>query len=255
MGLVESQLNNVIFHPPNRDMSNLESVRKKAKTFKIDTLNGEYIYLTMVYPILSNIPVKNKYIVYSYGNGSDINSMLDYAMTIANKHNVYVVLYDYIGYGYSSGTPSEANCYESLAAVMEFLLHRLQIREENILLVGQSLGTGVVVNYVAKNIYWESPIILISPYKSVGTVATDYFSAFQFCGPLISPLDKFMSLDKINQISCPVKIFHSLDDRIINVSHSIALYNSLPNKTYKPTWLINIGHNDIIYQIDYDEFL
>ena len=40
------------------------------------------------------------------------------------------------------------------------------IEPVNIILMAESLGTGVAIDYVA-NYDWYAPIILISPYKSI----------------------------------------------------------------------------------------
>lgn len=62
------------------------------------------------------------------------------------------VSYDYIGYGMSEGEPSEENCLKSLSLVVDYYNNYKE------LLIGQSLGTGVVVDYVSTN-EWTLPII------------------------------------------------------------------------------------------------
>src|SRR5258705_194298 len=84
--------------------------------------------------------------------------------------------------------------------------NNMNIEEKNIILIGQSLGTGIVIDYVSKN-KWDSPIILISPYKSIISVVCD--------SSIVKPIDKFQSLKKIKSITCPVKIFHGKEDKTI----------------------------------------
>ena len=93
--------------------------------------------------------------------------MFNYFLKVATVNNVNVVIYDYVGYGLSSkNTPTESLCYESLEVVVKYLTNVLNINMSNIYLVGQQLGTAVVIDYAWKN-YWKNPIMLISSFKNV----------------------------------------------------------------------------------------
>ena len=50
--------------------------------------------------------------------------------------------YDYCGYGQSSGSPNESNLNKACAAVYEKMGERFGIRPDQIILYGQSIGTG-----------------------------------------------------------------------------------------------------------------
>jgi fermentation-respiration switch protein FrsA (DUF1100 family) len=113
------------------------------------------------------------------------------------------------------------------------------------------LGTGVVVNYVVDNIYWEMPIVLISPYKSI--VSISFNNSFKYY--LFSYWNRFNSYSKIASVFCPVKIFHGIDDSLIHFSHSQALFSRLRDKSYPPTFFANVGHNDILQHIDFSPIL
>lgn len=56
---------------------------------------------------------------------------------------------------------------------MEDIIAYYKTHTENILLVDQSLGICVVIDYISKN-KWTKPVILISPYKSILKIITDY---------------------------------------------------------------------------------
>ena len=120
-----------------------------------------------------------------------------------------------------------------------------------ILLVGQSLGTGIVVDYISKQQNkWSNPVILISPYKSIPKIITQYnLIEFLICK------NKFCTYDKIIKTICPIKIFHGCIDNLIPISHSEELFELTPNKSIQPTWFDNTGHNDILNKIDMDEYI
>ena len=50
--------------------------------------------------------------------------------------------YDYCGYGQSSGKPNESNLNKACFACYEKMKERYNLRPEQIILYGQSIGTG-----------------------------------------------------------------------------------------------------------------
>lgn len=183
-----------------------------------------------------------KCIVFSHGNGSDIYTMYEYVRYLADLTNSDVYIYDYPGYGLSEGKVSEQGCYNSLKKVMDYV--RTQYQDSDITMLGQSLGTGIVMDFASKY-SWMTPIILISPYKSMGRVLTDS----SMCSAIQS-IDKFGTYYKLDTIDCPVKIFHGTKDTLINISHAKDLYDNLKDRSLKPMWLEGIGHNNILEAID-----
>ena len=60
----------------------------------------------------------------------------------------------------------------------------------------------------------------------------------------------FKTLPKLNNIECPIKLFHSDMDNVINISHSKEIYKQMRNKKLDPTWFSCIGHNKTLENID-----
>lgn len=244
---IDQKMDKMIFFPPQIEHSLYYSMLNTHRSLLLDfkTINGKKISAVQVRPQNNVFP--DRYIVYSHGNGSDILTMFDYFQMLADDLNVCVFGYDYIGYGLSENElPTEQGCYESLESVMDFLLHIWKINPKKILLIGQSLGTGITIDYVSKY-EWNVPIILISPYKSICKVVMDT--------SCVRPIDKFRSQSKLKKVSCPIKIFHGDADDVINIKHGKELYNSLQNKHFAPTWLEGIGHNNILLKIKTDDYM
>lgn len=59
--------------------------------------------------------------------------------------NVNIFSYDYSGYGCSSGKPSEKNLYSDIEAAWNELFKRYDIKKDQLILYGQSIGTAPVV--------------------------------------------------------------------------------------------------------------
>lgn len=268
MGNIDS----MIFNPPKMNYT-VEDLSKNIEDRCEIHFTKENVCLCVIYP--NSKPFEyTKYVIWSYGNSCNILSMKDYAIQFANKYQIPIILYDYIGYGLSKGPknlnssfatvnfPSEENCYISLKSVINFCETDSIFKDKEInvsiqskhpsqrdyILVGHSLGTGVVIDYVAKNLYWDNPIVLISPYKSILSIP---FETRPYLLYLCAFLDRFTSFDKLFNISCPIKIFHGINDTLINVSHSIEIYSRVLNRTYEPTFFHSIGHNDILPHLDF----
>jgi predicted alpha/beta hydrolase family esterase len=229
MGSVTSSF---IFHPPKKSNKYYSNIKY------LYTQNNEKI------SYIEYNPNAKKIMIFSHGNASDISDYYDFKK-IANEINVCIVVYDYIGYGKSHiyKLLNEKTCYKSHETIVKYY----EKLNKDIYLVGQSLGTGVVVDYISTHdISLIKKVMLISPYKSICSVVYD--------SSLLYPINQFMSINKIKSINKKLKIYfyHGKNDKIINYNHSIIL-SSLCNSHL--ILLEDIGHNDILQYIDFNNFI
>ena len=212
--------------PPPSTNTNSNNIYNLFRFMK--TADGDDISYIVINPDKKK---SNKYIIFAHDNNSDIITMYDFAKNWSNQLTTNVVLFDYPGYGLSKGSPSENNCYDSIIAIVNEFTKK--ISPKNIILVGHALGAGVIIEYVYKT-KWTHPIILISPYKSI----------------LYESEEIFKTLPKLNNIECPIKLFHSDMDNVVNISHSKEIYKQMRNKKLDPTWFSCIGHHKTLENID-----
>ena len=255
VGCIDQIMYDQIFHPPNQARFELVDMNDKGiLTFSIDKDISIVGCLAKPKPVASQISrdgqVSNKnlskYIIYSHGNAEDIFDTCGYMQHLADRFGVNCVSYDYPGYGKSVGAMTEANCYKSLEYVIDYVVST-GVSKDDITLIGRSLGTGIVVNYVHKHA-WTGPIILISPYKTIVSVITD--------SSIKSLIDKFQSIKKIEHVVCPVKIIHGEMDDIISVTHGKELHKLLKKECImRPSWISHANHNNILGKIDDIDFI
>jgi pimeloyl-ACP methyl ester carboxylesterase len=244
---IDDRIEKMIYFPPQIDQHMYFSALNTQRSKMVEYYTKSNKKVSAVYITPENNSKPEKYIVFSHGNGSDIFTMFGYLSYLSNHLCVGIFAYDYLGYGLSESIePSEQGCYDSMDATVYYLLNNWKMDEKNIFLVGQSLGTGITVDYISKN-KWNTPVILISPYKSICTVIANT--------SCVAPIDKFTSKKKLKNVSCPIKIFHGKSDEVINVSHGMEMYNNLKNKTLSPVWFDGIGHNNILDVITKDHFM
>lgn len=115
----------------------------------------------------------------------------------------------YRGYGGSTGSPSEAGLYEDAASAYRWL--RAQgFGPEQIVIFGESLGTGVAVNVASSEKI--AGLVLDSPFTSVTDVVQGRFPHM----PVWLLLQhRFDSLSRIGRVTAPLLVLHGDQDDIV----------------------------------------
>ena len=106
------------------------------------------------------------------------------------------------GFSGNKGSPTEKNLYSDAKKAVKWL-NENGVNNENIVLYGESLGTGVAVE-LAQNKKFNS-IILESPFTSIANAAKIYYPYLPI-ELLIK--DRYDSINKIKNIKVPIMIMH-----------------------------------------------
>mmetsp|Transcript_3153 Transcript_3153/g.2882 ORF Transcript_3153/g.2882 Transcript_3153/m.2882 type:complete len:112 (+) Transcript_3153:137-472(+) len=80
-------------------------------------------------------------LIFSHGNSTDIGIMRNFIADLSVQLKVNVFIYEYSGYGKSTGKPSEKNIYADIKAAYDYLINVRGISWKYIVLYGQSIGT------------------------------------------------------------------------------------------------------------------
>lgn len=242
--LTKSLVRKCLFHPEKMNDEMTDAYLKMPNIGYITTEGGSKIY----YSIQMADNVTDKYLIYSHGNKSNIYRYEKYCAQLAKECNINVVSYDYPTYGLSTGTINENSCYEAISAIIDMIKNVTSI--SNIYLIGRSLGTGVVVDYISKN-EWQTPSILISPYRDIVSIAMSYVKIPVLRNIVDTLFDQFHfdSKTKMINIHTPVRIIHGKKDTLIPVSHATELFDLLPNKNLEPILFDDANHEDIFEHI------
>lgn len=146
-------------------------------------------------------------ILYLHGNKGSIRRCLRQAQTMSgNQYDLFLA--DYRGYGKSDGHIfSEAQLFKDVQIVYDYL--KKQYREDQIQIVGYSLGSGMASWLAANN----SPkrLVLVAPYVSFIDLKNHYI-------PFVPNfLVKFPLNNKAHlaTVKCPVTLFHGTNDEVI----------------------------------------
>lgn len=147
------------------------------------------------------------------------------------------LLVDYRGYGGNPGSPTERGLAADARAALSWLLERGH-RADQIIYVGESLGTGVATTLAAE--VTPAGLVLRSPFTSLADMARRLFGGVPV-GRLLR--DRYETRATIAEVSCPVVVLAGRRDTLVPVEQSEAVARAAPN-LHALTVLPDADHND-----------
>lgn len=174
-------------------------------------------------------------VLFCHGNAGNISHRLE-TLFLLSRLGCDVFIFDYRGYGMSSGRATENNTYEDVRAAWNHLVHERGVAPGRIVVMGRSLGSGVAA-WLAVN---ERPaaLILESAFTSVTEMGKRYYKYL----PRFLSRISYPSLERVALVDCPVLVAHSPDDEIVPYDMGRSLYAAANEpKRFLP---LRGGHND-----------
>lgn len=165
----------------------------------------------------------NGIIVYFHGNSDNLDRWGKEAQSLA-KYGYDILVFDYPGYGKSTGKPSEISFIKSAETIMEWVEEKYAL--ENIIIYGRSLGSAIAT-YICQGKEYKSVILETSFYDMPSLVDRRFFplSAFVRWKKNIFPVYKY-----IQKIKIPILIIQGDKDRITPYKECIKLKQYLDMK-------------------------
>jgi pimeloyl-ACP methyl ester carboxylesterase len=175
-------------------------------------------------------------VYYLKGNSKSIKGWGKFAVDFT-LHGYDVIMIDYRGFGKSTGKMSQNTMKHDALLVYEKL--KEVVKEENIIIYGRSLGTGLATKVASMNN--PKMLILACPYFSMSKNVKRYL-------PFV-PLGLVMRYQMptykwIKYVDCPIKIIHGTNDKVIKFKSSLRLSKIKPNLT-RLYPIIDGGHKNL----------
>jgi abhydrolase domain-containing protein 17 len=205
------------------------SYQDTAEILKLVVPNGDKISARYLFN-----PTATYTILYAHGNAEDLGD-IEPILQILSDSGFSVLAYDYRGYGTSEGRPSERHAYEDIDTAYSYLTQKLRIPPQKIIAYGRSVGGGSTVDLAARQPV--AGLILESTFTQAFRVIVPF--------PLF-PFDKFLNIDKIQKINCPVLIIHGTADTTVPFSHGQQLFRAAPEPK-SSLWVEGATHNDLVW--------
>ena len=149
-----------------------------------------------------------KTILFLHGNAGSLENRI-HKINHFKDMNVNFLLVAWRGFSGNKGTPTEKGLYEDAESAVRWLKSK-GVRENNIIVYGESLGTGVATE-IAQNKNFAG-IILESPFTSMIDAAKD---KYPYLPVRLLLKDRYESNKKIKNINSPILIMHGKVDNIV----------------------------------------
>ena len=176
---------------------------------------------------------KFKTLIFFHGNAGNLLNRV-HKINKLNNLNLNILIISWRSFSGNTGEPTELNLYNDANKAVEWLNNK-GVKSENIILYGESLGTGVAVEIGQSNKF--NSIILESPYTSMEKAAKIYYPYL----PVKFLLkDKYDSEKKIKNIKTPILIMHGKKDNIVPFHMGKKLFET----ANKPKKFLQIEEDD-----------
>ncbi|KAL3813512.1 hypothetical protein ACJIZ3_014780 [Penstemon smallii] len=204
--------------------------KENVDVLKVKTKKG-----TEIVALYVKNPTAKLTLLYSHGNAADLGQMYDLFSELSLHLRVNLMGYDYSGYGQSTGKPSEQNTYADVEAAYKCLQETYGVKEEDIILYGQSVGSGPTLD-LSSRLSRLRAVVLHSPILSGLRVMYPVKRTYWF--------DIYKNIDKIPLVQCPVLVIHGSKDDVVDCSHGKQLH-ALSKEKYEPLWVEGGNHCDL----------
>lgn len=176
-------------------------------------------------------------LLYFHGNGGNLADRADRVRRY-QAAGLGLLMPSYRGYSGSSGTPSEAVNVADASRAYDRLIAD-GVAPEDIVLYGESLGSGIAVQLAAMR--RVGAVVLDAPYTSMVEMASLRYP-FLPIRPLLA--DRYESNRVIAGVSAPVLVMHGVLDRVIPVEFGKKLF-AAANEPKKLAIFPAGGHSDL----------
>jgi uncharacterized protein len=220
---------------PSNELSSIndKALKSKIKSFYLYT--PDKVKLNMWY-----IKAKKEHptIIFCYGDAGNVSDYQELAKSLTDSGNG-LLMFDYRGFGRSTGYTYEKGVYTDLKTVVQYLKNCENISENQIILWGYSFG-GAVVAEMASHEKFKG-VILHSTFTNAKDMRVfeieRLFNARNssigdfLVKTLIDPLpldQKYDTKSKVSKIKSPLLIAHDMPDEVVPVKMSYKLLKLNP---------------------------
>jgi len=155
-----------------------------------------------------------KAVLVSHGNAGSIESRLELAQSFLEL-GWSVLLYDYRGFGKSSGQPDEEGTYRDAEAAYAELTEVEHLPPERIVLYGESLGAAVTLELARRH-----PCAAVIAESAFTTLPDVGAVAYPFLPVRLLSRFRYDNLSKVAELRMPLLLIHSPADEIVPFAHA-----------------------------------
>jgi len=203
---------NLLYHP---NENNYSGDQITVDIQKVKILTSDKIELIGWYHEKN---IKNlKTLLFFHGNAGSLENRI-HKLNNFKEMDINFLIIAWRGFSGNKGKPSEKGLYEDGQSAINWLKNN-GLDEKNLILYGESLGTGVAT-HLAQNKNFAG-IILETPFTSMIDAAKTFYP---YIPVKLLLKDKFENQKKIKNINSPILIMHGEVDQIVPFSMGKKIY-------------------------------
>ena len=216
----------LLYHPAENNYSDDKRV---VKIEKVKILTEDNLELLAWYH-KKNLK-KYKTILYLHGNAGSLENRI-HKINHFEDMDVNFLLLSWRGFSGNEGKPTEQGLYKDARGAVKWLNEK-GINDKDIVIYGESLGTGIAIEIAQNNKF--AGVILESPFTSMVAAGKSKYPIFPI-GLLLK--DKYESDKKIKNVNSPILIMHGEADKIVPFRMGKKLYEmaNQPKYSYFPKY-------------------
>ena len=153
-------------------------------------------------------------VLFCHGNAGAIDLRLDY-VRLYRRLGMNLILWDYRGYGRSTGSPTEAGMYRDVAAIWQYAQDHWGVRAESTIVHGRSLGGGVASWLTDQDVF--AGLLLEATFTSAADLAQEKYPIFP---ARLMLRHHYATLPRLQRGDEPLLLLHSRDDDVIPYAHA-----------------------------------
>jgi fermentation-respiration switch protein FrsA (DUF1100 family) len=177
-------------------------------------------------------------ILFCHGNGGNIADRLIDAQLLTGA-GFNVLLFDYRGYGRSTGRPDEEGTYRDALAAREALVSQPERDPGGVVYLGESLGGAIALELAL--LAPPRGLILQSTFTSVRAIARLHYRVV----PSGLVPDAYPSIGRIGRLRTPVLVLHGDRDEVVPLSQGRELFEAAPEPKRMHVFG-GLGHSDLV---------
>ena len=227
----------LLYHPNENNYSG-DNLTVKVEKVKIQTSDNLKLNGWFHKKNLSDY----KTIIYFHGNAGTLDNRI-HKLNHFKDIDVNFLIIAWRGFSGNEGKPTEDGLYIDGKSAVNWVLEQ-GIKEENIVLYGESLGTGITLE-IAQNKNFAG-VILETPFTSMVDAAKNFYP---YIPVNLLLKDRYENEKKVRSINIPIMIMHGEKDTIVPFSMGKKIFEIANEPKY--SYFTNYDN----HMMEYDENL
>ena len=227
-------LDSLLYFPARAILETPDAAGLDHRDLAIETGDGERLHGWWVPARADRIG----HVLLCHGNAGNVGDRVLHA-ALLTAAGFDVLLFDYRGYGRSTGRPGEEGTYSDARAAHDCLLAQSGVDPARVIYLGESLGGAVAVDLALDRP--PAGLVLLSAFASVRDIARAHYP---FIPAALVP-DAYPTLRRIPDLAAPLLVLHGERDEIVPLAHGQRILDAAPEPKEMRV-LRGVGHNDAV---------